>query len=123
MALQRPDDPAEHDNVQYLLDRAERLLRQTLLSRNYDFDVLANDPAKSQYMHDMIVDAVARVLRNPGAAAGFKSESEGNYSYSISSALEASATLWFPDTALDLLIPKRVGKYGTIRLSRPARDW
>lgn len=69
----------------------------------------------------VIVRAVARVLRNPAATAGFQSESEGGYSYSLQSR-EASGNIWFP--ADDLAMLKHSGSdfgVGTARITEARR--
>lgn len=80
------------------------------------------NPDKAQFAQDMVINAVLRVVRNPAAAEGYQSESEGGYSYSVASALEASANIWFPDNDLKLLRPASA-TVGSIPMSRPVRNW
>ena len=82
----------------------------------------ASDPRLGELAADVVVRAVARIVRNPAAAAGYSSESEGSYSYSIRSALEASADVWFPDADLALLRPPGCD-FGSIKLARTDRVW
>lgn len=113
--IQAPPD--EYLNV--LIEQAITRLYVTV--PNLDA-IIDSNPRRAKFAKDVIIAAVKRVITNPAAAQGFKSETEGNYSYQISSALEASANIWFPDKDLSLLVPKRP-QVGVIHMSRPRRDW
>ncbi|UQN30659.1 Gp19/Gp15/Gp42 family protein [Brachybacterium kimchii] len=66
---------------------------------------------------DVVFPAVARVLRNP---EGYERESDGSYSYGMSS-LSASANVWIPDSDWQTLIPYsplRPGTTGRIGITR-----
>lgn len=80
------------------------------------------DDAKIGLAKNIVMESVLRVLRNPGAAEGYSGETEGDYSYTIQSALAASPNVWFPDADLALLRGTSVG-IGTIMTSRIGRSW
>lgn len=107
------------DYLQVLIEQAITRLYVTVPRLD---SIIGSSARKAEFAEDMIVAAVKRVIINAAAAQGFKSESEGNYSYQVSSALEASANIWFPDKDLSLLVPARPA-VGVIHMSRPRRDW
>lgn len=96
--------------------KAEVRLAQAIASRGGDLDALAMSPSKLAIIQDVLENAVARVLRNP---EGLRSESEGDYSYTVN-ALDASGNVWFPDADLDAVYAAP-SAYGSIRLAVPSR--
>ncbi len=108
--------------VAKLISKAEVRLAAAVAARGGDLTVLATDPAKLPLIQDVLENAVARVVRNP---EGLKSESEGDYSYTLN-ALDASGNIWFPDSDLDaIFVPS--SQYGSFRLGIPmpqyGRPW
>ena len=113
-------------NIEKALKRAERKLRLVLAQRGCDFDKIAADPLRGEYLADLLVEAVARVERNAAVKEGYKTETEGAYSYSVLSSREVSTNLWWPDDELAVL--GACGKsgsrrVGTILVGRRRRDW
>ncbi len=82
-----------------LISKAEVRLAALVADRGGDLAVLATVPAKLALIQDVLENAVARVLRNP---QGIRSESEGEYSYTLNSA-DASANVFFPDSDVDAI--------------------
>jgi len=110
-ALGRTADPDQKAWLDTLIRQAERRLRRHIPN----LDTLSAAPDTAAFIRDVIIAAVARVVRNPKVSEGYSSESEGSYSYSVASALTASAAIWFPDSDLALLRPRR-SPVGTIRV-------
>lgn len=104
--------------VAKLISKAEIRLASIIGARGGDLLVLAADPTKLLLIQDVLENAVARVLRNP---EGLKSESEGDYSYTLNS-LDASGNIWFPDSEVDALYSV-APSYGSIRLGITAPGW
>jgi hypothetical protein len=101
-----------------LISKAEIRLASIIGARGGDLSVLAADPTKLPLIQDVLENAVARVLRNP---EGLKSESEGDYSYTLN-AMDASGNVWFPESEVDAIYS--VGtSYGSIRLGLTAPGW
>lgn len=96
------------DAVSYLFD-AVPLARKRIASEKLSIRTFIR----------IVCDMVLRVLRNP---EGYKSESDGTYSYT-STALVASGDLWIPDKDLALLrgpqVSRRIGSFNTA----PQRGW
>lgn len=90
-----------------LIGAAQRRLARQLRLRGCDLSHLTDDADTADLVKDTIIAAVSRVVRNPAAAEGLSSESEGGYSYSTSGPLDTSSNVWFPDSELDLLCPAR----------------
>lgn len=63
---------------------------------------LRNNQSLADIAKDIVVEAVARMARMDDDAIGIKSESEGEYSYSVDP-LTRSGNIWFPDKDLALL--------------------
>jgi hypothetical protein len=104
--------------VAKLISKAEIRLASIVGARGGDLLVLAADPTKLLLIQDILENAVARVLRNP---EGLKSESEGDYSYTLN-ALDASGNIWFPDSEIDAIYSV-ASSYGSIRLGITAPGW
>lgn len=92
--LLRPLSEVETQYVDRLLERALRLITGALTRSGVGIDDV--DPAA---LIDVQASMVARVLRNPD---GFRSESDGQYSYQLDSA-SASGRLEVTDSDLELL--------------------
>lgn len=89
--LGRPLSDAEHELAAVLLEDAENLIR----ARIPDLDARIGDGRIRRELVVMVeANAVVRVLRNPG---GFRSESAGDYSYTIDTRA-AAGYLTIPDT-------------------------
>lgn len=76
-SLMRELTPSESQYVVAMLDRAEALLKARIP------DLEEKVAASADYLARVVAitaEAVARVFRNP---AGYRQESEGNYSYSL----------------------------------------
>lgn len=123
LALGRPVEPERDEYLRELISRAERKLRLTLKRRGLNAQELfdTDDECGGGYVRDLVIDAVARVERSAAVREGYKSESEGNYSYQVADARDAAAHLWWPSDELDLLggtAPRATGVIGSIRLVR-----
>lgn len=123
LALDRPYDDGTDTYINAQIARAERQLTAILEQRGCQWDILAAHPTKSKLLHDAIVDAVARVERNPHVKAGFKNENEGNYGYGLSDSRDVSAHLWWPEDELNLLCPRRAPRIGTMQLDSHRKRW
>lgn len=97
--------------VQKWISKATIRLTQLVKRRGRDLAVLAQDPDTLALIKDILENAVLRVLRNP---EGLRSESEGDYSYTVNP-LDSAGNVWFPAADLDQLCP-RAPAVGTIRL-------
>jgi len=104
--------------VAKLISKAEIRLASIVGARGGDLLVLAADPTKLPLIQDVLENAVARVLRNP---EGLKSESEGDYSYTLN-AMDASGNIWFPESEIDAIYSV-ASSYGSIRLGITAPGW
>jgi hypothetical protein len=82
-----------------LISKAEVRLAAMVAARGGDLAVLAANPIKLALIQDVLENAVARVLRNPD---GIRSESEGDYSYTLNS-LDAAGNVWFPGDDVDAI--------------------
>lgn len=77
-----------------LIDEAVRLLLRkapTIVARMAAYDPATGAGIDPEFVKDKVFNAVLRVLRAPD---GFKSETEGNYSYEMNP-VEASANIWY----------------------------
>lgn len=95
-------DTGDTDVVKWvasLLDKAERKL--ILVCPSLRMRVAADDTL-ALAAADIVVDAVARVVRTGEDEIGFRSESEDGYSYTRDP-LVKSADIWFPDKDIKLL--------------------
>ena len=100
-----------------LIEKAERKLAVRL----GDLTVWANTPERLQAVKDVVSEMVQRVLRSGGSE--MKSESDGEYSYTIDPRV-SSGSLWITDENWAQLLGPDVANdtgMGTIRLSVP--DW
>lgn len=100
-----------------LIEKAERKLAVRL----GDLTVWANTPERLQAVKDVVSEMVQRVLRSGGSE--MKSESDGEYSYTIDPRV-SSGSLWITDENWAQLLGPDVANdtgMGTIRLSIP--DW
>lgn len=94
--LGRPFSDAEHELAAVLLEDAENLIR----ARAADLDArLADGRVRRELVVMIEANAVVRVLRNP---SGFRSETAGDYSYTIDTRA-AAGYLDIPDTDWRLL--------------------
>lgn len=104
-----------------LISKAEVRLAAIVAARGGDLAVLATDPARLPLIQDVLENAVARVLRNP---EGIRSESEGDYSYTLNS-VDASANVWFPGDDVDAIFGPssrvRTLNVGLTRLMAPVQ--
>lgn len=117
VALGFKGDASDLDYVQALIERAER----KLAARLGDLTVWANTPERLQAVKDVVSEMVQRVLRSGGSE--MKSESDGEYSYTIDPRV-SSGSLWVTDENWAQLLGPDVANdtgMGTIRLSIP--DW
>lgn len=95
-ASDRPIPDSRVPYVQGRLNAAHRLLRSKAPALDARVDSGALDPA---LVKDVIVEMVLRVLRNPG---GYRSETDGDYSYSRDTQV-ASGRLTVTDDDLETL--------------------
>lgn len=79
-----PDDSSDH--VDYLIDKAERLVRARVPSLA---DRITAEKITTEDVSDVVCDMVIRVLRNPD---GYRYEAAGDYSYQRDSSV-ATGTL------------------------------
>lgn len=114
-ALGKPADALNTDKTSWLIDSARRRLLALVPSLN-----ATQNQVKLALARDVLINAVARVLRNPRAEAGFASESEGDYSFSIAKQ-DAGASIWFPREDLALLAERPNLGVGSIKTVIPVR--
>lgn len=75
LAWNKPVSDEQADYVDYLIDKAERLVRDKVPSLSLR---ITAGKLTAQTVGDVVVDMVVRLLRNP---EGLSSESAGDYSY------------------------------------------
>jgi hypothetical protein len=85
------------DYVEYLIDKAERLVRDRV--PGLDARIAAGCPTEAT-VGDVVVDMVVRLLRNP---EGLSSESAGDYSYQRNAATGEGRIFLRPDELARLL--------------------
>lgn len=100
-----------------LIALAERRLKLTVGTAAWA--AVQADPDRAALADDMIAEAVARLVRNPATLHGYESETEGNYSYRLSSG--SAADIWFPGKDLDLLTGRRRRRVATAQIRLGAR--
>lgn len=83
--------------VEYLIDKAERLVRDKV--PNLNDRIMAGCPSE-ETVSDVVVDMVLRLLRNP---EGLSSESAGDYSYQRNAATGEGRITLRPDELARLL--------------------
>lgn len=105
----------ERDYWDGMIDAATVRLTARLKQRGCDITKI---PPK--LVREVLIDALARVWRLPDGYGVMKSETEGNYSYTLD-ATAASANIWFTDTELAMLCPGR-RNVGLIKVGLLQRD-
>lgn len=105
---------ADGEVVTWWIDKAELRLATAVAQRGFDLEVLAS--RSPSLVADVVQNAVVRVLRNP---EGYRSETEGDYSYTVNP-MDSAGSIWFPDADLDVLCPRPLA-FGTIGLALPLR--
>lgn len=95
----------------------DRTVRKLLARRRPLPGWLASGQVQREDVLDVVVAAVDRVLANP---EGFRSESEGTYSYQVNPVV-ASGYIWFTDEDLSQVTPSAP----SVRSARvtPSRPW
>lgn len=93
--LNRPLTTVEEGMAETLLEDVEAILRSRIL----DLDERAEDPDYLALVVQVEANAVLRVIRNP---SGYRQETDGNYSYTVSAAV-ASGHLFVMDSEWNLL--------------------
>lgn len=103
VSLNRQLTPVEHEYVEDLLDRAERVLSTQVNMTRVD-----SEPNFAAIVADIEGDMVARVFRAGGSA--YLSESEGDYSYRLNTYAANTNLVLLPEEL------KRLGvsQYGTV---------
>jgi hypothetical protein len=121
LAWNQPVTGGTIDYVDYLIDKAERLVRDKVPT--LDARITAGRLTDST-VGDVVVDMVVRLLRNP---EGLSSESAGDYSYQRNAATGEGRLFLRPDELARLLgNPGQVSSVpvGDDALLRPhRRDW
>lgn len=89
--LGRPLSDAERPQVQALLDDAETIIRTRIPDLD---DRVASGRLSAAVVRLVLVSMVLRVVRNPG---GYRSETAGDYSYTMDSRAASGALIVLPD--------------------------
>lgn len=113
--LMRPVDESQRSYLEAQLEQSELRLKMTLAKRGISMDSIKSDPDRLRLFYHLVVEAVVRMERNTNIRDGYRSESEGDYSYSVATARDVSGHLWWPDDDLSMLLPRRGKLVGTVR--------
>lgn len=107
--------PSEAEHVPALLERAEDLIREKVPEFTGKTEV-GSELFNEQFRKAVVAisaDAVARVLRNPGA---FRQETEGNYSYTLDKQV-ASGMLSIEESEWERLGVLDEAEFGTVNVA------
>ena len=112
---------AESVRATYLLEAASDTLRQTAKNRGYDLDKMIEDKKiYENVVKDVVIAAVARVLRSSTTSEPVSQFSQAALGYSISGTyLNPQGGIFFYDNELSRLGLRKKQRFGRIALYDP----